>query len=95
MKVILDFGGFLGMGTSQVNVGFDELTILTDEGRTAVRVYIDATKEQIQAQPQYRAVNGSSGFGDWKRGPAGNCGAPGFNSHARSKVSIIGPVQAS
>ena len=56
-NVIIDFGGFLGMGTSQVSVGFDELTILADEGRTDVRVYVDATKEQIQAQPQYRASN--------------------------------------
>jgi len=56
-NVIIDFGGFLGMGTSQVSVGFDELAILADAGRTDVRVYVDATKEQIQAQPQYLAVN--------------------------------------
>lgn len=56
-EVIIDFGGFLGMGTSQVSVGFDELTILADEGRTDVRVYIEATKEQVQAQPKYQAVN--------------------------------------
>lgn len=56
-QVIIDFGGFLGMGTSQVSLGFDELTILADEGRSDVRVYVDATKEQIQAQPQYHATN--------------------------------------
>lgn len=56
-NVIIDFGGFLGMGTSQVSVGFDELAILADAGRTDVRVYVDATKEQIQAQPQYHAAN--------------------------------------
>ncbi|MFN3844899.1 MAG: PRC-barrel domain-containing protein [Paracoccaceae bacterium] len=56
-NVIIDFGGFLGMGTSQVSVGFDELTILANDGRADVRVYVDATKEQIQAQPQYRATN--------------------------------------
>jgi sporulation protein YlmC with PRC-barrel domain len=56
-NVIIDFGGFLGMGTSQVSVGFDELTILTNEGGADVRVYVDATKEQVQAQPQYRASN--------------------------------------
>ncbi len=56
-NVIIDFGGFLGMGTSQVSVGYDELTILADEGRSDVRVYVDATKEQVQAQPQYRATN--------------------------------------
>lgn len=56
-NVIIDFGGFLGMGTSQVSVGFEELTILADDGRTDVRVYVDATKEQVQAQPQYQAIN--------------------------------------
>lgn len=56
-NVIIDFGGFLGMGTSQVSVGYDELTILANENRSDVRVYVDATKEQVQAQPQYRASN--------------------------------------
>lgn len=56
-NVIIDFGGFLGMGASQVSVGYDELTILADEGRSDVRVYVDATKEQVQAQPQYKAAN--------------------------------------
>lgn len=59
-NVIIDFGGFLGIGTSQVSVGFDDLTILANEGRKDVRVYIDATKEQIQAQPQYRAAKRAS-----------------------------------
>jgi len=56
-NVIIDFGGFLGMGSSQVSVGFDELTILATDGFADVRVYVDATKEQVQAQPQYRAAN--------------------------------------
>jgi len=56
-EVIIDFGGFLGIATNQVSVGFDELTILADDGRSDVRVYIDATKEQVQAQPKYQAVN--------------------------------------
>lgn len=56
-NVIIDFGGFLGIGSSQVSVGFDELTFLSNPGRSDLRIYIDATKEQIQAQPQYRAGN--------------------------------------
>lgn len=56
-NVIIDFGGFLGMGTSQVSVGFDELTIIADDGRADVRIYVDATKEQVQAQPPYLATN--------------------------------------
>lgn len=56
-NVIIDFGGFLGIGSSQVSVGFEELTFLSNVGRSDLRIYIDATKEQVQAQPQYRAGN--------------------------------------
>jgi len=56
-NVIIDFGGFLGMGTTQVSVGYDEIAVLADSGRSDVRVYIDATKEQVQAQPQYEPMN--------------------------------------
>jgi sporulation protein YlmC with PRC-barrel domain len=55
-NVIIDFGGFLGMGVSQVSVGFDELTILSNDGNADVRVYVAATKEQIQALPLYQAM---------------------------------------
>jgi len=54
---IIDFGGFLGMGSTQVSVGFEELTILSNAAQSELRVYIDATREQVQAQPEYRAVN--------------------------------------
>jgi sporulation protein YlmC with PRC-barrel domain len=56
-NVIIDFGGFLGMGTSQVSIGYDELTVLANDGRADVRVYVDATKEEVQAQPKYSAEN--------------------------------------
>jgi len=49
--VIIDFGGFLGIGSSQVALGYDELTILTNEGYEDVRLYVDASKKQIQELP--------------------------------------------
>ena len=55
--IIVDFGGFLGMGTTQVALSFDEMTILTNEGNTDVRVYVDATKEQVQSLPTYTPAN--------------------------------------
>lgn len=53
--VIIDFGGFLGMGTTQVALSFDEMTILTNAGNENedVRIYVDATKEQVRAMPTY------------------------------------------
>lgn len=55
--VIIDFGGFLGIGTSQASLNFDELTILANEGYADVRIYVDATRDQIQDRPQYQASN--------------------------------------
>ena len=54
-NVIINFGGFLGLGATQVAIGFDELTVLANEDRSDVRVYVDATKEQIEAMPEYQA----------------------------------------
>ncbi|MDG3042797.1 PRC-barrel domain-containing protein [Roseicyclus marinus] len=56
-NVVIDFGGFLGIGSSQASLTFDELTILSTEGYGDVRIYVDATREQIQALPQYQASN--------------------------------------
>lgn len=53
--VVIDFGGFLGIGSSQASLDFKELTILTNEGYEDVRLYVDATKEQIQNLPRYMA----------------------------------------
>lgn len=55
--VIIDFGGFLGIGSSQASLSFDELTVMSDDGNDDVRVYVDATKEQIQQLPRYLAAN--------------------------------------
>ncbi|MGY6633170.1 MAG: PRC-barrel domain-containing protein [Alkalilacustris sp.] len=56
-NVIIDFGGFLGMGSHQVSVRFDDLTILSNDRATDMRIYVDATREQIQSLPQYQAMN--------------------------------------
>ncbi|PWK61473.1 PRC-barrel domain-containing protein [Roseicyclus mahoneyensis] len=56
-NVIIDFGGFLGIGSSQASLSFDEMTILSTEGYDDVRIYVDATRDQIQDLPQYQASN--------------------------------------
>jgi hypothetical protein len=55
--VIIDFGGFLGMGSHQVSLRFDDLKILSNDRSTETRIEVDATKEQIQSLPQYQAMN--------------------------------------
>ena len=52
-NAILDIGGFLGIGEHRISVTLDELNILRENDGTAFRVYIDATKEQLEAQPAY------------------------------------------
>lgn len=48
---IIDVGGFLGLGEKPVAVPFDSLTILRNEGD--VRVYVDATQEQLEGMPEF------------------------------------------
>lgn len=52
-RAILDIGGFLGLGEHQISVTLDELSILREADGTDFRVFIDATKEQLEAQPEY------------------------------------------
>lgn len=56
-NVIIDFGGFLGIGSTQVALDFDEMTILSDGGNADIRVYVEATQDQIRAMPVYTASN--------------------------------------
>ncbi|MCO8146647.1 PRC-barrel domain-containing protein [Rhodovulum tesquicola] len=56
-NLIIDFGGFLGIGSHQVSVRFDDLTIFSNDRATDMRIYVDATKKQIEALPQYQAMN--------------------------------------
>lgn len=50
--VIIDFGGFLGIGTKPVAVGFDNLTFLRDtNGGLVLRTSL--SREQLDAAPEY------------------------------------------
>ncbi|MEQ8656635.1 MAG: PRC-barrel domain-containing protein [Hyphomicrobiales bacterium] len=52
-KVILDIGGFIGIGEKSIAVQLDELQIMRPDGGNDVRVYIEATEEQLEQQPAY------------------------------------------
>lgn len=53
-KVVIDVGGFLGIGEHPVAVTFEELEILRSEDGSDFRVYIDATQENLESQPEYQ-----------------------------------------
>lgn len=52
-NVIIDVGGFLGLGEKPIAVSFDELRILRTDDGTDIRVYIDATEYQLEEQPAF------------------------------------------
>lgn len=52
-QVVVDVGGFLGIGEHEVAVTMEELHIMRSEDGTDFRVYIDATEEELEAQPEY------------------------------------------
>jgi hypothetical protein len=53
-EVVVNVGGFLGLGEKPVAVSFDELQILRNQTGDDLRVYIDATEEGLEAKPEYQ-----------------------------------------
>lgn len=51
-SIIIDVGGFLGMGEKEVAVGMDNLSFMTDKDGNKY-LYTNMTKEQLEAQPAY------------------------------------------
>jgi len=50
--VIVDVGGFLGIGAKEVALGMDKLKFMTDKNGKKY-LYTNFTKEQLQAQTAY------------------------------------------
>ncbi|MCZ4346658.1 PRC-barrel domain-containing protein [Devosia neptuniae] len=50
--MVVDFGGFLGLGQKRVAVGMDNLEFAANEDGDYV-IYSDFTREQLEAQPEY------------------------------------------
>ncbi len=53
--VIIDVGGFLGIGEKSVSLPFDQITVLkADAAADAdVRIYVDTTEDALKAMPNY------------------------------------------
>ena len=54
--MLIDFGGFLGIGQKRVAVSLDNLEFASDEGGNII-LYSSFTKEQLEAQPEYDENN--------------------------------------
>ena len=56
-RVVLEVGGFLGIGEREVAIPFDRMTILrSDASLDDFRIYIDSTQERLEALPEYEAA---------------------------------------
>ncbi|MBX9454858.1 MAG: PRC-barrel domain-containing protein [Rhizobium sp.] len=53
-QVVLDVGGFLGMGEREIAVTPDELNIVRTDDGTDFRVYVDANEANLKAQPEFK-----------------------------------------
>jgi sporulation protein YlmC with PRC-barrel domain len=51
--LVLDIGGFLGMGEHRIAVGLNEVNIIRNEKGDDVRVYVNSDKETLKALPAY------------------------------------------
>jgi len=52
VKAVIDVGGFLGMGGKRIAVSFEELQLLrNDDGD--LRIYIEATEDQLERRREY------------------------------------------
>jgi sporulation protein YlmC with PRC-barrel domain len=53
-EVVVDVGGFLGMGEKPVALALDQVEILRQTDGSELRVYVSATKEELEAMPAYK-----------------------------------------
>lgn len=51
--VLVDIGGFLGIGEKPVALKLSDIDILRNQGGDDVRVYVSMTKEQLEAMPKF------------------------------------------
>ena len=53
-QVVINVGGFLGLGEKPVAVTWDELQIMQSANGDDFRIYIDSNKDALKAQPEYQ-----------------------------------------
>ncbi len=54
-KVIVDVGGFLGIGAKSVALDMTQVQVMKKADGDKIRVYVSMTKEQLKALPTYKA----------------------------------------
>lgn len=52
--VVVNVGGFLGMGTHTVALPLDQVEVQWNQDRDDARVYVSMTKEELKALPEHK-----------------------------------------
>ena len=52
-EAVLDVGGFLGIGEHSVALGVDRLNIQRADETGELRVYVNATEDELESMPEY------------------------------------------
>jgi sporulation protein YlmC with PRC-barrel domain len=53
--LVIDVGGFLGIGEKPVALAMDSIDILRQDGGEEIRVYVSRTEEELEAMERYEA----------------------------------------
>ncbi len=53
-QMVIDVGGFLGMGEKPVALALDQVEILRQNDGNDVRVYVSLSKDELEAMPDYK-----------------------------------------
>ena len=53
--VVVDVGGFLGLGEKPVALELDQIEVVREEGTEEVRVHVDMTEEELEQLPRYES----------------------------------------
>ena len=52
-ELIVDVGGFLGIGAKPVSIPFEQVSVMREEGGDELRVYVDATQNELEEMERY------------------------------------------
>lgn len=53
-KIIVDVGGFLGMGAKPVALDPSQVTLTRDAEKKEIRLKVSATEDELKAMPEYK-----------------------------------------
>ena len=58
--IIVDVGGFLGLGEKPVSIAYDSVQILKETDGDDLRAYVGMTEDQLKELPRYEAMDDSA-----------------------------------